>query len=393
MTMKEPRAMCSACERPASVCLCADIVPVRTRTRVVILQHPRESSVPIGTAKLAQRALPNAERLVGVEFAESARLRELLADASAPPILLFPGPGSRDLAREPPAGPVTLIVIDGTWWQAEKLLKRNPELRGLPRYAFEPGAPSRYRIRREPALHCVSTIEAITRALCLLEGNTSPEQLLKPFEAMVEHQLRFAAVRGAARHVKTARSARARRFPPAVGERAQDLVVGYAETNAWPRDTPLGQGAEVVHLVAERVLSGERFEAFIAPRRPLSPSFAHHTGLMPEQVLDAAPLTSFLERWQAFVRPTDMLGGWGHFWAEALAREGVPLPAQVDLRLLSRQHLRERTGDVLLCAQKLGEPLPAAWAPGRTGRRAAGAIAVARALIRAASVATAAPSP
>lgn len=385
MTTKEPRAMCSACARPASVCLCAEIEPVRTRTRVVILQHPRESIVPIGTAKLAELALPNAERLVGVEFAESERLRELLGDANAPPILLFPGPGARDLAREPPAGPVTLVVIDGTWWQAEKLLKRNPELFALPRYAFEAGSPSRYRIRREPAAHCVSTIEAITRALCLLEGNTSPEKLLRPFEAMVEHQLRFAADRRAKRHVKTARAPRQRRFPAALGERAADLVVGYAETNAWPRGTPLGQGAEVVHLVAERVLSGERFEAFIAPRRPLSPSFAHHTGLLPEQVLDAAPFANFLERWREFVRPSDVLGGWGHFWAEALAREGVPLPVQLDLRLLSREHLRERTGDVLLCAEKLGEPLPAAWAPGRTGRRAAGAVAVARALMRVAS--------
>ena len=64
-----------------------------------------------------------------------------------------------------------------------------------------------------------------------------------------------------------------------------DLVVGYAETNAWPRGTPLGDGSEVVHLVAERVVSGERFEAFVRPRRPLAPSFTHHTGIAPDVVL------------------------------------------------------------------------------------------------------------
>ena len=79
-----------------------------------------------------------------------------------------------------------------------------------------------------------------------------------------------------------------------------------------------------------------------------------------------------------------MLGGWGHYWAEALHGEGLELPERVDLRDLARRHLRERTGDVEDCARKLGEPLPAPWTPGRTGRRAAGAVAVARALIRAA---------
>jgi hypothetical protein len=47
--------------------------------------------------------------------------------------------------------------------------------------------------------------------------------------------------------------------------------------------------------------------------------------------------------------------------------------------------LRQRTGDVEDCARKLGEPLPEPWTAGRTGRRAAGAVAVARALLRAAA--------
>src|SRR5262245_64442388 len=102
----EPRAMCPGCARPASVCLCAEVVRVPTRTRVVILQHPRESSVPIGTARLAELALPNAERHVGVDFSDSARVREILEDTNAPPVLLYPSDGAKDLATDPPRGPV-----------------------------------------------------------------------------------------------------------------------------------------------------------------------------------------------------------------------------------------------------------------------------------------------
>src|SRR5262249_13533202 len=140
--------LCPDCERPASVCLCAALVRVPTRTRVVILQHPRESSVPINTARIAERALPSSERHVGVEFAASARVRELLSNPEAPAILLYPGPGARDLLAEPPSGPVTLTVLDGTWWQAQKLFKKNPFLAALPCYSLAPPTPSRYRIRK-----------------------------------------------------------------------------------------------------------------------------------------------------------------------------------------------------------------------------------------------------
>jgi DTW domain-containing protein YfiP len=338
--------------------------------------------VPIGTARLAELALPNAERHVGVDFTSSARVRELLDDEKAPAILLYPSEGARDLSHDPPAGPVTLIVLDGTWWQSKKLLKKNPALATLPRYAFDPPEPSRYRIRREPERHCVSTIEAIAHALSLLERETEGvPHLLKPFEAMVEHQLRFIRGGGAPRHVNKPRSERRTRWPAAFTERAHDLVVGYGEANAWPRGTPLGDGSELVHLALERIVSGERFEAFIAPRRPLSPSFTHHTGVPPEAVLSGEPWKEFLERWRAFLRPTDILGGWGYFWSEALRLEGAPVPQRIDLRFVTRRALRARPGDVEACASALGAPFEEPWARGRTGRRATGLVRVARALI------------
>lgn len=388
------REMCSDCGRPTSVCLCEALVQVPTRTRVVILQHPRESDVPINTARIAQRALPSSELHVGVEFEGSRAVRDAISDPSAPAILLYPAAGARDLVREPPPGPVTLVVLDGTWWQSRKLFKKNPFLAQLPCYAFEPEQPSRYRIRKEPATHCVSTIEAITLALGVLErsaavhepGNEARrvEALLAPFEAMVEHQLRFAAERRAERHLAKKKGVRRPRPLTALGDRAADLVVGYGEANAWPRDTPLGEGGEILHFAAQRVVSGERFEAFIAPRRPLSPSFRHHTGIDESAVVGAGTWSDFVERWRAFARPGDVLAGWGHYWAQALESEGLPLPERIDLRTVARGHLRERTGDVEDCARKLGEPLPEPWSAGRTGRRAAGALAVARALIRAA---------
>src|SRR5688572_7841982 len=167
--MLVPRSVCAGCRRPSVVCVCHAVQRASTRTRVVILQHPRERDVPINTARLAELQLDGAERFVGIRLAEQPTLRARLSDPERPAILLYPGEGARDLAVEPPAGPVTLCVLDGTWWQAKKLFQLNPELAKLPRYGLSPQSPSRYRIRREPAQHCVSTIEAIAQALELLE--------------------------------------------------------------------------------------------------------------------------------------------------------------------------------------------------------------------------------
>jgi DTW domain-containing protein YfiP len=380
-----PRSVCSGCSRPSVVCICASLRRISTQTRVVILQHPRESDVAINTARLVELQLERAERHVAIKLGEVPALTARLNDAAAPPILLYPGPDARDLAEEPPVGPVTLVVLDGTWWQAKKLFQQNPELALLPRYSLSPSSPSRYRIRREPALHCISTIEAIGEALSLLEpAGFDREALLMPFEAMVEHQLHYAEVRGARRHLAFRDRPRKPRVPKLLLERETDLVVAYGEANAWPRGSQLGGDAEVVHWVAERVGTGERFEALMAPRRPLSPSFEGHARVASELVLAGESLASFQERWAAFVRPGDLIAGWGFYASERLVAEGMSLPERLDLRTLARRQLRKKTGEVAACAAALGADVPAPWARGRAGERLSAAVAVTRALLDAA---------
>jgi len=348
----------------------------------VILQHPRESGVPIGTARLAELAFERCERHVGVNFEERAEVRAVLSDPQAPAILLYPGPEARDLKREAPAGSVTLVVIDGTWWQAAKVLKQNPTLARLPRYALAPPAPSRYRIRREPAAHCISTIEAVVAAVLELEGSTSnAEAALLPFDALVETQLAFAAQHRARRHVARKRGPRRPSMSEVFRTRAHDLVIGYGEANAWQRGTPLGPYPELVHWAAERPFSGERFEALIAPRRPLAPSFPYHTGIPESLVCAGESWAEFCRRWSAFTRPTDILCGWGYFASELLRIEGAPVPERLDVRRVAIDYLRRKPGDVEHCATLLGESVVPNAVPGRTGARLAGLAAVVRGLV------------
>src|SRR5450432_3764072 len=205
--VQESREMCWRCRRPTRVCYCASVRAIATRTRVVILQHPRESDVAINTARIAELCLSNSTLHVGLDFASDSGLQAALSNTAAPAILLYPSEGARDLALEPPPGPVTLVVIDGTWWQASKLFKLNPFLRDLPRFGLSPTEESRYRIRREPAVHCLSTIEALASALGIPEGRPDGLlELLEPFDLMVETQLEFVARGNRPRHRRSVAS-------------------------------------------------------------------------------------------------------------------------------------------------------------------------------------------
>lgn len=343
-----------------------------TRTRVVVLQHPRERDKPIGTARIAAQCLTSAEIFVGVDFAGDARLKALLADEARPAVLLYPGPSARDLAAEPPEGPVTLVVIDGTWHQARSLLRRNPELSALPRYAFTPPRPSEYRIRRAPRVDYVSTIEAVAFSLALLEGDPARgELLLAPFRSMVDVQLDFAArSTGGRKRERRRNTARARpRLPDALLD-ARLVCVG-GEANAWPHQRATRKPPyphELVHWVARRAsghpAGGARFEAFIAPREPLSTSPFAHARLSPAQLRSGLSIHDFRAAWSAFAGPDDVFCCWGPYAVELLAREGISLSRLVDLRKVVGDYLKLRPGSL----EALVEARGLAFTPQGSGR-------------------------
>ncbi|MGE7956750.1 tRNA-uridine aminocarboxypropyltransferase [Pseudomonas sp. NPDC089530] len=183
------RARCERCLRPHTHCLCPLIPQLDSRTRVLLLQHPSEVNHALNTARLAALGLNNAELIVGEVFAD---LATLLNRPGYQARLLFPAEDAQPLqaySSEPDSQPLLLVVPDGTWRKARKLLHLNPLLAALPRVTLGAGAESRYRLRKAPGPGALSTVEAIAQALETLEAPASFEPLLKPFEALIEGQI------------------------------------------------------------------------------------------------------------------------------------------------------------------------------------------------------------
>nr|WP_276603048.1 tRNA-uridine aminocarboxypropyltransferase [Nannocystis pusilla] len=333
----EPRAHCPRCRRPRQVCWCSAVVPVPSRTRVVFLQHPRESRVGVSTCRMAHLSLPGSQLHVTLDPDRQPALAELLAAPDTH--LLFPSADATDvdaLAR----APHTLVVVDGTWANARKLVGRSPLLRALPRLFFRPDFASNYRIRREPDDHCLSTIEATAHVLERLErapGRYTP--ILSAFERMVEMQLAYVATgAGADRH----RQHKPPRAPkPTVDPRAPlravagRMVLLHVEPNAWPYATPDAPPVEAIELRAVRVATGERFTALLAPRQRLSPRVTFNLDLPEADIRAGAPLAATQAAWREFLGPDAVLGIWGYHALSLLRMEpGWTLAPELDLRAL-----------------------------------------------------------
>jgi DTW domain-containing protein YfiP len=183
------RNSCSRCLRPEGHCLCPLIPSLDSRTRVLLLQHPSEVNHALNTARLAALGLRNAELRVGEVFDD---LTSLLNPPGYQARLLFPGDAAQPLAAysaKADSVPLLLVVPDGTWRKARKLLHVNPELAALPRVTLAEAMPTRYRLRKAPGPGALSTVEAVVQALEVLEAPTSFEALLKPFDVLIEGQI------------------------------------------------------------------------------------------------------------------------------------------------------------------------------------------------------------
>ncbi len=183
------RPVCPRCALPLPACLCRWITPTHNRVGLLVLQHPQEAQQAKGSVRLLQLSLANSRCVVGERHAPAALaslLQPAAADGQAPPqpVLLFPAGDGAPATAPPCAG--TLVLLDGTWRQARRLLQANPLLQDLPRWALPSPPPARYTIRRAHRPDQRSSLEAACLALGQLEGRPAHYQaLLAAFDGWV----------------------------------------------------------------------------------------------------------------------------------------------------------------------------------------------------------------
>jgi DTW domain-containing protein YfiP len=212
-----PDAPCPDCLKPAALCVCADVVPIDNKITLLILQHPQEQDMELGTARLTARHFTNASLKVGLSWPSLTKALGRGADpkrwlvlylGSAKAGELAPGREIVVLNKKGAAVPDQkagladvqgIILLDGTWSQAKALWWRNAWMLKARRVALNPRHPSRYgKMRKEPRKDSLSTLEAAALLLSRLEDKPEIETALHAsFDRMLARYRAFRALSNA----------------------------------------------------------------------------------------------------------------------------------------------------------------------------------------------------
>ena len=211
---------CPRCGKPAALCICAGIEPIDNRVELLILQHPQEQDVALGTARLTALSLKHATLKIGLSWPSLGKVLGRSVDPKRWAVLYLGSARAPDFAGhevalldrrgEPLADHAAamaeiegVIVLDGSWSQAKALWWRNPWMLKCRRVVLAPRRPSRYgKLRREPRSEGLATIEAAGLLLSRLEARPEIEQALtRSFERLLE---RYRAQRRAPRQPASA---------------------------------------------------------------------------------------------------------------------------------------------------------------------------------------------
>ncbi|MDD5673012.1 MAG: DTW domain-containing protein [Chitinivibrionales bacterium] len=195
------REMCYRCFWPKRLCWCSSISPIKTRTKIIILMHPKEyKQVKAATGRFAHLCLANSEIHTDVSFDANKPVQALINDPRYFPVLLYPCANALNLSDKgfsPDfcAGRQLLVfMLDATWILAKRMFNRSPSLQKLPRLMFVPQEKSRYKIKKQPHDWCLSTIEAAHELMLALEkagldNYERPTQMLALFDKMQQYQI------------------------------------------------------------------------------------------------------------------------------------------------------------------------------------------------------------
>ena len=163
---------CNKCGLPILNCICNIVPKMKTKAKIWILSTEREFRRPSNTARILKLVNPESTELILWERTnEPEKLIEYIKSEEYEIYILFPIENDdlseknfeyRSSERTP-----AFIILDGTWKEAGKILRKSDYLKKLPRISINPIHKSEYTLRRGASEGELCTIEAAIEVLKL----------------------------------------------------------------------------------------------------------------------------------------------------------------------------------------------------------------------------------
>ena len=161
---------CRKCGLPSITCICNDIKEVRTKSKFIILSSEREIYRNTNTANLLKLVNPESTEIIIWKRRElSKELLKYLNNEVYKVYLVFPiineEMESRKVMYNRGKHIPVFIIIDGTWKEAWKIIRKSDYLKNLPILPLEIKTTSKFTLRRGQEEGNLCTIEAAIELL------------------------------------------------------------------------------------------------------------------------------------------------------------------------------------------------------------------------------------
>lgn len=161
-------------------CFCKDVPILDSTVNIVLLMHPNELSRDTNTGKLVSMCLANTLMFTWDRVSPPEELIQLITSNNYEPLLLFPCSESSKLDTEKIQQyqkPPLFILLDSTWQEAKKMVRKSPWLQALPTMELPSKFNSNYSLRRNQKSGNLCTCETVSEVLKLTYESTNADKI------------------------------------------------------------------------------------------------------------------------------------------------------------------------------------------------------------------------
>lgn len=193
------RQICKHCGFIISDCICDSISAVENQTQIIVLQHKSEANHSKNTIRIAELIYNNITVVVGEKDCDFSVLTNLPHKTTA---VLYPSEHAINIDNPHQLNLTHIIVLDGTWKKANKLLFSLDVLSKFIPVSFSSLPENKYHLRKANRKNSLSSLEAIAFALQNIE-NISMKNAYAALDKMMDNQFKHMPAEVRARYNKS----------------------------------------------------------------------------------------------------------------------------------------------------------------------------------------------
>lgn len=185
------RDICMACGMIPSECMCDYQVQIDTDVEFWLLVHPEEFKRTSNTGRLIKEAIASTKVFQWDRVEAPRELVELLDTNAYNVYLVMAADRENEKKRlknyESNGKKSVFLLLDGTWKEVRKMIRKSDYLANLPILAFHLDAKSKYTLRRNTDEHHLCTAEAAIALLDLANDQEAAKRLEHYFDTFMAH--------------------------------------------------------------------------------------------------------------------------------------------------------------------------------------------------------------